>query len=217
MDSTLAELRSQVRSFLNEPTAKYWTDAEIDFWLNRALLDINQELAINKSYYDQNTQAGKQDYLIATDIVHYNYIYAVQWKGWELKPCNMKDTFGPTQIQGTPTNFFIWGANIYLYPIPTEVATLKQWYLKTGAVISGSEKPWVPDYFRFAMVFFAVHLGKFKDSEFAESDAWFKLYQNEINKGRLLVKDSDMAGLPYVRDEVFMDKGGLYDGHVWVP
>jgi len=82
MAYTLSQAVAQVRYLLNEPTAGFWTDTEIESWLGQAAADISTKtlcttaegtitLATSQMKYTSSDSAWLDD-LIRAEVVWYS-------------------------------------------------------------------------------------------------------------------------------------------------
>ena len=121
--TTLGELRSKVRSFLVEPEEGFWTDVELNTYINMALRDIaRRAFCVEEDTY-RMVEAGKQGYVQPYDMIDggirgIEFIPPDGGKRYLLKwlPHNVLRTQG--RKLGRPRYWSVWDKNIWLYPIP---------------------------------------------------------------------------------------------------
>lgn len=130
--TTLLDLRTDVRSHVDEQTAVFWTDEELNRWCNEALREIarrSETLQNQKSY---TVIANQEAYILPEDMLR---IYRVEYRRTsdyrvplEFRPFNEMDSvWGFSRTGGgTPDFYSIWsypgegGQGLYIYPIPSE-------------------------------------------------------------------------------------------------
>lgn len=153
MAVTLAEARGFVRDRLNEPTAVFWTDAQLNTWINAGCLRIRRAVEDARSIDTYTVSAGQQDIVLNAWTGRMNLVefdpsddninkYTLEFKG----PNEMTDIWGTykTQPGSWPTWFTTWGnpggtvssssngkeLTISLFPVPTQSGTLNVWYYR---------------------------------------------------------------------------------------
>lgn len=131
--TTLLELRTDVRSHVDEQTAIFWEDTELDRWINEGLREVarrSETLQKQRSYTVEN---GKEAYPLPDDMLR---IYRVEYKRTtdhimplEFRPFNEMDSvwgYSRTRTGGSPEFYSIWsypgsgGQGLYVTPVPSE-------------------------------------------------------------------------------------------------
>ena len=121
--TNLGELRSKVRGFLVEPDEGFWTNAELNTYINMALRDIaRRAFCVEEDTY-RMVEAGKQGYVQPYDMIDggirgIEFIPPDGTKRYLLKylPHNVLRAQG--RKLGRPRYWSVWDKNIWLYPIP---------------------------------------------------------------------------------------------------
>lgn len=127
--ATLGQLRTRVRAYLDEPTARFWSDAELNNWINQAyfynymeLVDAYENYFATIVYYD--IIAGVETYALPPDFDKFRLIERVI-NNTQTIPLQEFNRFeSPNLIGGysatdlnLPTYRFV-GANFVLEPTP---------------------------------------------------------------------------------------------------
>lgn len=181
MAYTRADILSSVRALLNETTAGFWTDAEIDTWTNDGQRDIATKALCIESKSTIATVNGTLEYAY-TGI-------AVRSAGY-LNKSLTKIT--PIQIGHPPANgtipqfWYEWGGKIGILPVPDAVYTIDLYTaidsvdMATGAATSN-----LPQLFRLPMILYGVYRALIKDRKFAQAAQVYSIYINELQFSRL--------------------------------
>ena len=186
MSVTLSTVRTIVRENLEEPSARAWTDAELDRWINEGCRDIARITECLRASTTVAVTGGTQTYTGPTDIVR---IYRVQWEPtgstqkYPLEPreINTLDSVWWTSQSistGTPQFFYTWGfppsVTIGLYPTPTVNGNLRVFYARLSAdVTNGATTLDIPEGWHDAVAEYATYraLRRARDPRWQESYA----------------------------------------------
>lgn len=135
--TTLATFRTRIRDRLDEASARFWTDAQLNTWINEAAEDIARRTETIQDYDDLSVLAGTREYTLDDDVLRVyraEYIPTGQSERYplEYRAMNAMDAIWQNQqaiSAGVPSYYTIWGfspANkIVLYPTPSLAGTLK--------------------------------------------------------------------------------------------
>jgi hypothetical protein len=147
MTITLSAMRSDVRTHLDEATASFWTDAQLNSFINDALRDIARRTETLQKIATIAVTAGTRNYTMPTDIVRCHRIEFDPGPGsGPLYPLEARQFFeldsiwGVTQTQtrAFPDYYALFGfppsLQIYLYPVPAQVGNLNVFYYRLPAV-----------------------------------------------------------------------------------
>ncbi|RJQ07536.1 MAG: hypothetical protein C4551_06425 [Bacillota bacterium] len=117
-------MRARVRSEIVEPTEGFWTDVELNYWLNEANEIATTKAGIRKLNPDFSTVSGTAGYALPSDFLNAR---RVRCGGYDLLPGTLEDWTGES---GTPTRYYVMSgeSKVYLDPVPNAVLTVKLWY-----------------------------------------------------------------------------------------
>lgn len=125
--ATLANLRADVRSRIIEPTAYYFSNDEIDRWINQGYQNFIAETQWAEKIVCKVPVAAQYEYDLPSETIHINQI---RWKDqFKIKDRDLEEFRrymgqANTNTQERPRIYTLWGDRIRLYPIPsTAVAT----------------------------------------------------------------------------------------------
>ena len=142
--NTLADMRTQVRSRIDEPSQAFWENSELDTWIYEATREIARRGEILQDVQVTQCVIGIQQYDAPTDMIRFSRAEYVQAGGnripLEYRPLHEMDNVwyqSRTLTQGTPTWFSWWGfpsgeqrAQIYLYPSPSDTGQFALFYYR---------------------------------------------------------------------------------------
>lgn len=178
MTTTLGTIRAQIRSDLDEATARYWTDAELNTWINEAAKDIakRSETLLTK-HTATSVVAGTNTYTLPTDVVRINGIEYVETGSTQVQPLHpatrpqMETIWGLNQGQlGTPQFYIPWGFSpsmtVQLFPVPSIGGTLNIYYYRLPALaVSDGNSVEVPQGWEDLIVHYVEYRAKRKDRD----------------------------------------------------
>lgn len=142
MTATLLQLRTDARSRIDEVTARFWTDSELNTWINEGCRDIARRAEVLEDRVDITVTAGVQEYSAPTDTVR---IYRIEWiptgtsQKWTLEYRDwhsLDNVWGIFQStsQGYPIYYSMWGfvpnLKIDVFPIPSQAGVLHTFYYR---------------------------------------------------------------------------------------
>jgi len=185
---TLSQCVTEVRSLINESTAGFWSDTEIENWIKEGTLDLSTKLLCFES---------EETISLVTD----QWIYTSSDESWlgdllKTKGCYYDDgttvrglqridiqKFGHVQnTTGNPTHFFENNRKFYISPTPTVTQNGND-----ITVICSSETDDITDLrdeHQTIVFLFATAKAKAKDRMFQESALYLTQYMNTINHER---------------------------------
>ncbi len=145
--TTLLDLREDVRSRLNEVSARFWQDAELDRWINQALTEVARRSETLQDRAEITTAADVQEFSMPVDTIR---VYRVEWMpdaGTPIYPLEYRDFSSMDQIwytsqnvtTGIPSLFSMWGyppqLKVVLYPKPSQDGRIRVFYYRLPATI----------------------------------------------------------------------------------
>lgn len=124
-----ADLEARVRTYLNEVTADFYTQAEIYRWLSVAVKDISQKALSTKRIIDAVTIASTRN--VATSVYRVLHVEYVPSSGREqmltrIDPLRAGHYPGVTVgTEGPPLYWYEFGSNIGIDPVPDAAYKLR--------------------------------------------------------------------------------------------
>jgi len=208
-------MRTQVRAYLNEPTPNFFSNAEINAWLNRAQEMFVRKCPVLEDVATSDVNDGVQNYDLPGDCIK---VTRVEYDETRLQEIRVRDydkmSADNTSEEGTPAYYFVWNDFIRLWPIPSAdgVEKLKIHYLRTPITMAtDGAPPEIPQDYDEALVFYATSRGKMKDGEFQDAQ-WFEGKFNELLRdaqARIRHKTSDRFHVVRDADEEATSSFGI--------
>ena len=185
----LLAMRTEVRSRIAETATTFYSDAEINGWLNAGQLDLaqrlpNETLHTLREISESETIAGVQTYSLPADFL--------RWRGvsYEGTPCRMIGFEELRAINGgnvfwTPTASdpaaFVW-KTLDIYPKPTEDnKKVSLYYVKRPTQMTGDAAECsLPKELHEAVIFYACAIAHSKDQNYDAAAHFRQAYQDVI-------------------------------------
>lgn len=191
---TTAEAKQQVRSLLNEPTANYWTDNEIDKWIQEATVDISSKtlcvekkdtiaLATNILEYTalETLGAGAIADIVKVHAVIYNND-STTYKGLiKIHPRAIAHL--PESTSGVPNYYYHFASRIGFFPIPSSSENGHSPIIYFS--ISDETITNLPYYYQLAAIYYAVAMARKKQRMEAEAQQFYMMYINSMRFHRM--------------------------------
>lgn len=148
MTKTQGALLDDIRSRLDEPEARQYTDAEIRRWINQGAADIARRTETLQERTDIAITSGTREYTLPTNVIRVNRVewnatgegqkYPLEYRDWQ----NMDAIWYSQQAVTTarPVYYTMWGfppsLKIVLYPIPYANGNIKVFHYRLPAELA---------------------------------------------------------------------------------
>lgn len=196
---TVQTVIDRVRYDINETTAGFWSDTELQQWINEAIWEINSKTRCLETAV--STQALAED--------DYDYAIAGNWLSIEtiihdsgtttgdsdtadagrrlhtLKRIDIKN-FGHTRETGRPKQYTIWNDILYVWPIPdsTVSGTTLILFVVTlpTSITSATSAIETPAYFDHCILNYVKAKAYFKDKREAKGNYYMALFEKAVRE-----------------------------------
>lgn len=220
--STLAEVRASVRSHLDEATASFWQDEEIDRWLYEAAKDIARRAEVLSDTHTIRTKAEERIYDFPPDLLRVHKVVYENDDGTaytlEFVPVSQMDDYhGGVRYNGTgrPAVWSSWGFSgdsqqFVLDRAPSEHANLVLYYYRLPRKpVDDNDPVEVPAGWEDLIPLYAEYVARRKDNDGRWQEA-FNLYRSNLEAMMKMTRHhSDQA-------TVFSPGGTWLDDSDWL-
>lgn len=135
---TLATVRTRVRVRIDEPSARFWADTDLNQWINEASRDIARRTETLQDVAYIDSVSGTQQYTLTSSTLR---VYRVEWSrngvptGSTIMPLEYKDFGSMDSVwwtaqrtsRGDPFWYTLWGfppsLGLAVYPTPDVTVT----------------------------------------------------------------------------------------------
>lgn len=191
---TVSSARTQVRSILDESTASFWTNDEIDNWIQEAVEDISARAGCIQSSDDISLVTDQYEYTATdtpvnvsdmVDVTGIVYIVSTDIIGNDdqtfigLQEIAAKDVFKlPLEAAGPPKYFYHHQGLIGVFPPPTtneNGQTLRVYYTSQSQTIGD-----LPNEYQPLTIWYAVSMAYRKEHRFVEANGMYQMYLEKL-------------------------------------
>jgi hypothetical protein len=153
----LLQLRTAVRAEIFEPTAGFWTDAELNTWIGDANDIATAAARVElEPPYAFNTVAATASYALPAD---FSLVRRLKVGDYDPYPGTVEDILGTS---GAPVRYVVLGSKLYLDPIPDAVYASTLWYHRLAPALTETTSPIIPARFHRLLVTYATGQAKRK-------------------------------------------------------
>lgn len=184
MALTESDCITQIRGFLNEATAAFWTDAELTYWLKEGVRDFCSKSLMYEATLDITLVADQLKYTsadaaeIANMIEPYAAIYSDD-SGNEkgiMKVHPRKIGNVSKAVAGTPLYYSFFNRSIYVWPYSTAAMIADNAILTILYAGITDDITDITYEYQHIPVLYACARAKQKDQKFAESQSMLSQY-----------------------------------------
>lgn len=183
MALSLANAITQVRGFLNEDTASFWTDAEITYWIQEGCRDFSSKTLMVEGDGDITLVANQLSYdstdaaFLADVIEPYAAIYNDGSTGYKgLLKVHPRKLGNLNAATGAPRFYCLHNRKIYIWPLTTAAVVAAGGTVKILYAEETDDITEITDEYQHLPILYACAKAKMKDQKFAEAQALMGQY-----------------------------------------
>ncbi len=181
---TQTEMRTSIRKLLNEATAAFWTDDDLDTWIVEATLDISTkarcvEAETTVSFTPSTTAASVPQGAIGIEALLVNGGGLAKVRPRQFKHLHAGDA-------GPPTHYAHFAGQVYIHPVPDQSYTATILFWKRTRTFTD-----LPDEYYHLVQGFAVMQAKFKDEKYAQAAQLYSMYLRELQFQRVDLQERE--------------------------
>lgn len=209
---TFLQLRNLTRYWLDDLNGGYFSDTQVNVWLNNAQRQCqSQLLQAGENYYlkpvQTSTVADQADYVVPSDFLKLHRLEIVlSGTGINedrviLEPITLNQQDPVSIGNGRPEVYILKKNRLTLYPVPDQVYTLRLFYsYRVTDMSADGDSPDVPEEFHEFLALHAAMDGYIKDNR--DPSNLTKKYQEYITRFKQLADDrkQDRSRRVIVRD-----------------
>jgi len=187
MALTKANIHAEIRSLLNEATAGFFTNEEIDSWIDQAAIDISSKTLCYEQSSPITLMKYQIDYAYPMNCIK---VVACLYDNKGLVRIDPEKLGNLTGKQGGPPGFFCdWAKKIYIEPVPNEAYNGQSVTVLFAAQTNDITN--IDEQFKVHAILFGLWRGKLKDRKYGEASQVLNSYLNFLlfNRQDLLVRE----------------------------
>jgi len=193
----LSDIRTATRDLLNEATARFWTDAELNGYINDGLREIAEF-----SGCIQNTDA-KTTTASARTVSFDGYdIAAIEYKPTTGRWTSLvqSDPLQNAQLVGTePQRWFTGNGTATIEPTPDATYNLNFYVNDVGVELTAdANTPAIPLAFRPLLIWYACYRAYQKEQNYGAANLYHQIYRNEM----IYLTQDNITNVPTARSEM---------------
>lgn len=206
--ASLSSYRTQARALLNEATAGFWLDSELNQWANDAADDIATETKSIQKNVSITTISGTADYAFSTIASDLLWPVIVRFKGRKLQFIDFREQESHQSgkvdsdlTSGTPSFYLIFGSTLTLEPAPDEAATLRvDYYARATSMSADTDTPGLPTHLDRGVVLYMCWRALEKDREGALAGMFQRDYELFLSRARQRMRALQRDRIRTVKD-----------------
>jgi len=196
---TLEGIRTRIRDILNESTAAFWTDSELDYWINDGIREI-AELTGCVQHIDAlvTTNGVRTVAYTGHDVAAVEYKPASGTRVALAQAEPLRDGHG--RYKGTAPQFFWTGKGVIgIDPLPDAAYNLDVYINDVASDLTvDSEIPEIPPAFRPLLVYYGLYRAFLKEGNFGAASLFHQIYQSEL----IYTAQDNIINIPDARSEL---------------
>lgn len=191
--TTLSDVRTDIRARLNENTARFWTDAQLNTWINEACRDVARRTETLQDFHTSlliNAGLGKYD--LPSDVIRLHRVEFIPLGSdntYVVEPSTYQEMdrmwgTNQTSMMSYPYYFVLWGfppgLTIQLYPIPSQAGSLNIYYYRQPKTLTNdTDVVEIPEGWQDLLSLYVEYVAKRKDRDMTWQEAK-TLYEEQI-------------------------------------
>jgi hypothetical protein len=171
---TLAQVKTEIRVLLNEATAGFFTDAEIENWIKQATIDVTSNSHCYEGTVPLTLIAGTVEITKPAGCLA---VETIMHDGRGLVKIHPRQ-LGHIDATGRPKYWYYFAGRIGIFPAPDAVAAAKS----TNAYIAmeTDDVTLIASVYQLDVITLATQKGKLKDQKYSQAAALLQMYQNSV-------------------------------------
>ena len=191
-----ADSVTEVRSLINETTASFWTDAQLQSWMDNGISDIaartgciedSDTFLLVTSQYEYVNLVTDGAAAVSNITQVWGCIYLNPDDGYiglkRILPRQVADL--PHMKPGPPVYYYHFDNKIGIFPLPTSGQngdSVKIYFSKNPSAATLELRiAELPSEYHNAMLWYCAAMAYKKEHRFTESDKFFQMYLEELN------------------------------------
>jgi hypothetical protein len=210
MSLSAANVLSEVRAILNESTAAFWSDAEINAWVTQAAIDLSTKLHCVETTATVTLSASTIEYAVPTTFANpvpsgdasLIWVKSAMFSDVSLTKIldNQFARITPDSTSDTPIHFVHFGERIFFFPVGSGASGS----VDLLVAVETDDITDIPDEYQLLAILYAAGRGKFKDQKYAQGNSLMSEYTATVAflRNDLIERESDSKEQNKIPDRV---------------
>lgn len=186
MALSAATIRSEIRALLNESTAAFYSDAEIDSWASQGAIDVSTKTHCLEATSTITLAADTIEYAAPTNfsnptpsgtvkLISIRMAYYSLKSLTKIKPESL-GRITPDVTSDDPAYYFLFGERVFLSPVGSSASGT----VNLLCVVKTDDVTDIPDEWQLSLILYGAYRGKLKDQKYAQASALYAEYINTL-------------------------------------
>jgi hypothetical protein len=211
---TRTSIRTLTRTAVNEPTARFITDAEINTWIDEAAKDISIRTfcgtvvatgiatVVNCAEYSWPTAYGPEAATTPIYTLGIKTILNSSKVSLQYIPMDMLGRVGQ-ETYGIEMKWSTWQQTIYLSPVPTAIYTLTPIIWVACHLTAAGTIPRLPEYAQHLVPMYCIAMAREKRRDYETAQLYWQRYESALDRVVQTISHYDtwIDGLRKPRDQ----------------
>ncbi len=196
---TMEGIRTRIRDILNESTAAFWTDAELNYWVNDGIREIAELTGCIQNIDALTTTNGTRTVTYTGyDVAAVEYKPASGTRTALAQSDPLRDGHG--RYNSTTPQFFWTGKGAFgIDPLPDATYNLDAYINDVATDMTvDSQIPEIPPAFRPLLVDYGLYRAFLKEGNYGAASLFHQIYQSEL----IYTAQDNLANIPDARSEM---------------
>lgn len=218
----VSDIITRVRRSFGDNNSVEVTDSDIIRWINDGMREITYQLELLQVKATAATVAGTSNYDLPGDLLK---LHSIKWQGSQLQFVSLEQAeqlipYKDNTAQfptGTPTHYWVWGQQLYLYPAPSSAgsADLEAYYNRYPVEIaSPTDTPELPTIYHNRIVEYCMAQAYELDENVFVAELKRNELSNNIQQMKSLNEWEDQDAYPFITSSA-EDAGYSYPVSGW--
>jgi len=196
MPIALGDIRTDVRNRLDETTARFWSNSELNTWINEAVRDISRRTETLQEFGTHlQAIANVAKYVVPPDVIRIHRVEFIPTGSTSIYPVapstyqEMDQIWGINQLSQTmsyPYKYVLWGfpPNLFIqfYPVPAQNGQVNLFYYRLPkTMVQNTDIAEIPEGWQDLISLYCEYVARRKDKDDGWKDAK-QLYEETINR-----------------------------------
>lgn len=175
-DMSVSDAKTEIRAILNEPSAIFWSDTELESWIEQATTDISSKTLCVEASDTIALVLSQLEYSEPTGCIK---VYAAHFDNKGLVKIHPRQLAHVTAVSsGTPQYYYHFAGKVGIYPLPDAGAagdSVTILFSKESVTFTD-----LPNEYQPYAILFAAAKAKLKEGKYAQSAQIMAQYLNSL-------------------------------------
>ena len=179
MPYSVDQLRTRMRHVLNEATASFWSDTQLNNYIGDAAVDISSVAKCVEATQPIDLNEGDRSYALPADCLEVIHVQQEETgRGLVKITPSSAGHHSAATTDGEALRWFEWNKNLYIEPIPNTALGTKQVLVFYARVTQDITQ--LPEDCQLLAIDYGLYRAKQQDRHYAEAASIYSAYLNSL-------------------------------------